>query len=432
MIAAILNQQPDMVPVAPDISNMVPCRLTGKPFWDIYRSNDPPLWRAYIDAVRHFGMDGWHYYGSVNMHTKGDERTWEEREVSRDAERFVIETITHTPAGDLTSETTYYIADPPTPTKNMIKDLREDFPKLKYMFPEITGYDPAPLREQAEYAGEDAAVGACVGVPGIHELHGWFEGGAIGAIYAMNDYPDEFEEIVAMSAASHVRHAEMLIDAKPDFLLLGASGMWTLSSPEIFRKFSLPTIQKITKMCREGGVPSMLHCCGKERALVEILATETDLDCVNPLEIAPMGDCDLAEIKQAFGSKIALMGNLHTTNVMLYGSEEDVRTAATAAIDAAGKGGGFILSTGDQCGRDNSPDANIRAMVEVARTLSASIEECPLAAYSNRCAVSLALRMFRSPQRFVLKRLMLHGSSSNEILCSPIPSFSHQLYGSVR
>lgn len=367
MLTAITNQQPDMVPVAPDISNMVPCRLTGKPFWDIYYSNDPPLWRAYIDAVRYFGMDGWHYYGSVIFHTKDDQRGWESREISRDAERFSVESIVHTPAGDLLSETTYYIADPPTPTRHMIKDLREDMPRLRYMFPKITGYDPAPLREQAQYAGEDAAVGACVGIPGIHELHGWFEGGAIGAVYAMSDYPEEFKELNGLIGDNYLVQAEMLIDAKPDFLLLGASGMWTLSSPEIFREISLPTIQKITRMCREAGVPSMLHCCGKERDLVHILATETDLDCVNPLEIAPMGDCDLAEIKTAYGSKIALMGNLHTTNVMLYGSEEDVRAASRAAIDAAGKGGGFILSTGDQCGRD-TPDGNIRAMVEVART----------------------------------------------------------------
>lgn len=367
MITAMLNKQPDMVPVAPDISNMVPCRLTGRPFWDIYRSNDPPLWRAYIDAVRYFGMDGWHYYGGVIFHTEGDQRSGESREVYRSADRFRIQNVIHTPAGNLTSETTFYVSDPPTGTSNMVKDLREDMPKLRYMFPKITGYDPAPLREHAEYAGEDAAVGASVGVPGIHEFHGWFEGGAIGAIYAMNDYPDEFEELVSLCAANHVRCAEMLIDAKPDFLLLGASGMWTLSSPEIFRRISLPTIQEITRMCRQAGVPSMLHCCGKERELIHILATETDLDSVNPLEIAPMGDCDLAEVKQAYGDRLALMGNLHTTNVMLCGSVEDVRAASVAAIDAAAKGGGFILSTGDQCGRD-TPDANIRAMVEVART----------------------------------------------------------------
>lgn len=28
------NKQPDMVPVSPDISNMIPCKLTGKEWWN--------------------------------------------------------------------------------------------------------------------------------------------------------------------------------------------------------------------------------------------------------------------------------------------------------------------------------------------------------------------------------------------------------------
>jgi uroporphyrinogen decarboxylase len=64
---------------------------------------------------------------------------------------------------------------------------------------------------------------------------------------------------------------------------------------------------------------------------------------------------------------LALMGNLHTTDVMLRGTPDDVARAACAAIDAAGAGGGFILSTGDQCGRD-TPDENLLKLVEVAQT----------------------------------------------------------------
>jgi uroporphyrinogen decarboxylase len=92
----------------------------------------------------------------------------------------------------------------------------------------------------------------------------------------------------------------------------------------------------------------MLHSCGKERKRVQWCAEETDLNCINPLEVAPMGDCDLAEVKRAFGSRIALMSNLHTTQVMLMGTPADVERAAREAIDAAGAGGGFILLTGDQ------------------------------------------------------------------------------------
>ncbi|MCX7934451.1 MAG: cobalamin-binding protein [Planctomycetota bacterium] len=55
---------------------------------------------------------------------------------------------------------------------------------------------------------------------------------------------------------------------------------------------------------------------------------------------------------------------------MLNGSAEDVRRAARACIDAAGRGGGFILSTGDQCGRD-TPVENLWALVETAREYGA-------------------------------------------------------------
>ena len=121
-------------------------------------------------------------------------------------------------------------------------------------------------------------------------------------------------------------------------------------------------------MCKAAGIPTMLHSCGKSRDLVDLLAEHTDVGCVNPLEIAPMGDVDLAEVKRARGRQIALMGNLHTTDVMLNGSPDQVRRAAIEAMRAGGPGGGFVLSTGDQCGRE-TPEANLRAMVEVAKVL---------------------------------------------------------------
>lgn len=65
MLTAMRHGIPDRVPVAPDISNMIPCRLTGKPFWDIYHKADPPLWKAYVDSIRFFEMDGWHIYAHV-------------------------------------------------------------------------------------------------------------------------------------------------------------------------------------------------------------------------------------------------------------------------------------------------------------------------------------------------------------------------------
>ena len=153
---------------------------------------------------------------------------------------------------------------------------------------------------------------------------------------------------------------------RPDFILTGGSGLLVFNTPAMVRELALPWLQEITRICREDGIPSQIHCCGPERELVEMAALETHLSSINPLEIPPMGNCDLADLKTRFGDKLGLMGNLHTTDVMLCGTVRDVRRESLKAIRAAGENGGFILSTGDQCGRD-TPDANIREMVNVAK-----------------------------------------------------------------
>jgi uroporphyrinogen decarboxylase len=120
-------------------------------------------------------------------------------------------------------------------------------------------------------------------------------------------------------------------------------------------------------MAKQAGILTMLHSCGKSMAFLDMLVNETELNCVNPLEEPPMGDVNLAEVKGRYGGRIALMGNLQTTTVMLKGGVEDVERAAKKAIDDAEAGGGFLLSTGDQCGRD-TPEENIFKLVDVAKT----------------------------------------------------------------
>ncbi|MAG13413.1 MAG: hypothetical protein CMN78_02330 [Spirochaetales bacterium] len=157
------------------------------------------------------------------------------------------------------------------------------------------------------------------------------------------------------------------MDPKPDFLLCGGSGTLVFQSPKIVRELILPILKLTTALAAEIGVPTHVHSCGPEAELVKMAAEETDLTVIDPLEISPMGDCSLAELKTRYGDKIVLKGNLHTTRVMLHGSTDEVAKACRRAIDDAGKNGGFILSTGDQCGRD-TPFENIRTVVGTART----------------------------------------------------------------
>jgi uroporphyrinogen decarboxylase len=369
LLIATTGGQPDRVPCAPDFSNMIPCRLTGRPFWDIYLHNDPPLWRAYIDAARYFGIDPWFWYAGPSYHRQYDDRIrWEKEIISRTDERIVERVRMITPVGELTTSTTFYRADPPTQTEKPITDLSSQRAFLPYLYRVPTGADFDYANQVKQYVGPEVAFGACIGYPGFQSWFGLVEGGVEALSYALVDCPDVLDELAAREEAVHLKEMQIILDSRLfDFVLLGASGSITLASPELFDRYALPTIRKLTKMCRQAGMPTMLHSCGKQMHLLRRCAEQTELDCANPLEIPPMGDCDLAEVKRLFGHRLALMGNLHTTDLMLRGTVEQVKAASRKAIDDAAAGGGFILSTGDQCGRD-TPNENIRAMVEVCKT----------------------------------------------------------------
>ena len=379
MLCAMTGGQPDMVPVAPDISGMLPIRAAGRPYWDAYLYNDPPGWSLYLEQVKKFGFDGWFIYGGLDG-SPDDKREYRTEVRSKTDEKIVVRRHCDTPDGTLWQERVYYRDNPEViRTSNWVKDVDRDLPiYLKHFFPDPSSCGHEYLQAQKSQIGDYGVVGACVNYP---ELGGFYIGVLDGAeydgkhstpgglervAYLYHDRPDLVRQYAAVYEAWAVAYTRQLVRCRPDFLLLGTSGTLVFNSPAIFRELALPTLQKQTRLAREAGVPTMLHSCGNQRLLVDICADETDLDCINPLEPYPGGDCDLAEVKQKFGDRLALMGNLSTTLVTMAAASE-VRQAAIEAIDAAKTGGGFILSTGDECGAE-TPDDNIHAMVETART----------------------------------------------------------------
>ncbi|MCU0521197.1 MAG: hypothetical protein MUF84_10955 [Anaerolineae bacterium] len=366
MLAAIRNEVPDRVPVAPDISNMVPTRLSGRGYFAVYIHEDPPLWQAYIDAVRYYGIDGWFTYGYVGLTTQ--DVSWSERWLHQDDEKRVKEVTIHTPAGELIQEVLYSCRQPPFLIRKPIEDIHRDWPRFRHLLGPIVDADFSRVAAQRSALGELGVLGGNVPTPGFHIWSEWFQGGVETLSYLMVDRPALLDEIAELHHDRLLRELDYTLQAGFDFVLTGGSGSVTLASPKLWRKHALPTLKVLCERCQAAGVPTMIHSCGRQRAMVEVCARETTLNCINPLEIPPMGDITLAEAKRVVkGTHLSLMGNLHTTDVMLRGTTDQVRVASRQAIDDAAEGGGFVLSTGDQCGWA-TPDENIFAMVETAET----------------------------------------------------------------
>jgi len=363
----LAGKVPDCVPVAPDFSNMIPARLTGKPFWDLYLYNDPPIWEAYIACAKHFDidalMDGYFHLGFPEERSEGPH--WENFIVYRDEGRLVTQRSHRTngsrkwaPRVDV-----YYVDNPPTrglpPEKIGLPAEPRKFEPVEGVRPVDNG--PQGLKRVMKMMGDQGLVG--VSLARTKALANEQD------IYRYYDHPEEHEKWARRLVEAVERRFELLmsLEEKPDFFCVGGSGTLVTQTVEIFRQLCLPSVKRAIELATGAGIPTHVHCCGPERELVRIMAEETELTVIEPLEVPPMGDCDLADLKRNWGRSLTLKGNLHTTDVMLKGTPGTVAAASRKAIDDAAEGGRFILSTGDQCGRD-TPDENLRIMVETART----------------------------------------------------------------
>ena len=369
LLTVLRGEIPDCVPVAPDFSNMIPARLTGKPFWDLYLYNDPPIWEAFIACANRFNidavMDG--YFPFRWPSDPVDPRLWETFIVSRDPSRIITQDSYIENGHRIWKDnvTVYFIADPPS---QGVKPGKLHLPDIPTRYEPVTGIRPvdlgiAGLRRTKEMLGDLGLVGVFITNSNII--------GSEDAIYYYNDNPSALEKLKEQRMIDVERRfidlMAMKPEDRPDFLCVGGSGTLVFQSPDFFHEHALPAVKRAIELAQKAGIPTHVHSCGPEKELVRMMTEETDLSIIDPLEIPPMGDCILADMKRLYGDKIVLKGNLHTTEVMLRGSPQDVVKAARKAIDDAAKGGRFILSTGDQCGRD-TPDENLLAMIETART----------------------------------------------------------------
>ena len=367
LLAVLGGKIPDCVPVSPDFSNMIPAKMTGKPFWELYLYNDPPPWEAYIEAAKYFDidslMDGYFPLELPDASFNGPD--WETAIVHEDSDMIVTQKNYKESGRYIWNErvSVYYRADSPShnvrPESIGLSAVPLKWRPLEGV--KFVDRGPEGLKHVKSLMGNQGLVG--VWVTSTAALHSEED------IMNYYDHPEKHEEWAEKRIEEAVRRFNkiMQLEVKPDFLCVGGSGSLIFQTPDILRQLALPAVKKVIELASAAGMPTHVHSCGPEKELVKIMAEETSLTVIDPLEIPPMGNCNLAELKKLYGNKIVLKGNLHTTEVMLKGTVEDVIKVSKQAIDDAATGGRFILSTGDQCGRD-TPYENLHAMVECART----------------------------------------------------------------
>src|SRR5512134_2370080 len=120
MLTAFRREKADTVPVSPDISAMVPVRLSGRPFDEMFLDGKPhngyasaSVAQAYVDAVKYYSMDGWYIYGSMREISPEDRPHWVTRLERLPQGGQMKYEVAQTPHGEVTKKTLYPVSEPP-------------------------------------------------------------------------------------------------------------------------------------------------------------------------------------------------------------------------------------------------------------------------------------------------------------------------------
>ncbi len=147
---------------------------------------------------------------------------------------------------------------------------------------------------------------------------------------------------------------------------LDPAGIWIgegvasagLISPEMYRKFVLPFEKPLFDRLRQLKIPGILHICGKLGGILDIIP-ESGCQC---LEFD--WQVDVAQAVKQIGDRVALKGNLNTSDLVQAEANEISKLSRKAMDNAIGTKG-YILSSGCCLGRDTPPE-NVDAMAAAA------------------------------------------------------------------
>jgi MtaA/CmuA family methyltransferase len=153
------------------------------------------------------------------------------------------------------------------------------------------------------------------------------------------------------------RYAQALEQAGLDGLMIADPvGSATMVSPKIYRELVLPCLQRVI-----GGlkIPVVLHVCGNSTPILDLMA-ETGA------RILSLDQCmDLSAARQRVAGRCGIGGNVNPTDVLLLGTEDDVRRDTLRCLQQGGRKG-YILMSGCAV-PPRTPIENLMAMIEVAR-----------------------------------------------------------------
>jgi uroporphyrinogen decarboxylase len=135
-------------------------------------------------------------------------------------------------------------------------------------------------------------------------------------------------------------------------------------SPTVHRRWVFPWYKRIAELCRSFDPPKafILHTDGLLWEVIPDLI-ECGIHALHPIEPKAM---DIGEVKQRYGDKLCLIGNIDLGYTLTRGTPEETREEVRQRIATCAPGGGYVVSSANSI-TEYVKLENYRAMLEAVR-----------------------------------------------------------------
>lgn len=174
--------------------------------------------------------------------------------------------------------------------------------------------------------------------------------------------PEFAHQLMDKVLAVNLKIARNALSAGADIIILGddyAGNNGPLFSPAVFKEFILPRLQQMVDLIHEEGGKVIKHSDGNLWPILDMIV-DTGIDGLNPIE--PIAGMDIGLVKEKYGKRLCLVGNIDCAHLLPNGSIAEVENAVRECIRKASPGGGHIISSSNSIHSSVKPE-NYLAMI---------------------------------------------------------------------
>jgi uroporphyrinogen decarboxylase len=172
-------------------------------------------------------------------------------------------------------------------------------------------------------------------------------------------------ELLELVTRFNCVQARKLAELGVDAIIIGedmADTRGPLANPRDLRSITFPYLAREVEEVKRMGMKVLVHSDGNTMPIFDDIVA-LGIDGYQAIE--PNAGMDIALLKQRYGDKLCLIGNVDCGNTLTHGSPSQVTREARHVIQSAAEGGGLILGSSNSI-HDGVKIENFLAMTKTA------------------------------------------------------------------